>query len=64
MVERGHSVIVTGPDQTDVDKCIFCMGCVSICPREARTVEPEILAKAKLALQDECTERKENELFL
>ena len=58
------AILRENPDQTDVDKCIFCMGCISICPREARTVEPPVLEQVKQYLQDECVERKENELFL
>lgn len=52
------------PRDTDSRKCITCMACVSVCPTQARSVNPVALAGAKAMLKKALGGRKENELFL
>ena len=52
------------PKQTDKDKCISCMRCISICPTHSRKLNPLMLAAASQKLKKACSGRKENELFL
>lgn len=52
------------PEQTDKDKCISCMRCLSVCPAQARAPNPVMLMGVTQALKKVCTERKKNELFL
>ena len=52
------------PKQTDKDKCISCMRCISVCPTHSRKLNPLMLAAASQKLKKACSGRKENELFL
>lgn len=52
------------PHQTDKDKCISCMRCVSVCPHSARKVGAVMLAAVDVALKKVCSERKTGELYL
>ena len=44
--------------------CIGCMRCTSICPAQARFLDPERLAMLVARLGPALEGRKENELFL
>ena len=48
----------------DVMKCIFCMRCCVKCPDESRKVNEEVISLAASALEEMCSGRKENELFV
>ena len=48
----------------DPQKCIGCMRCISICPSQARSLNPERLAMLVARLGPALEGRKENELFL
>lgn len=52
------------PDKTDKDRCIYCMGCVSICPVHARGVNKTLLWAAEKAFALKFGARKEPEFFL
>ena len=52
------------PKQTDKDKCISCMRCISVCPTHSRKLNPLMLAAASQKLKKACSGRKETELFL
>ena len=52
------------PRQTDKEKCISCMRCVSICPLSARKVNAAMVSMAALAIKKACSQRKRNELFI
>lgn len=52
------------PKHTDKKKCIACMRCVSLCPEKARNIHPFWRFIASKMLQNSCSKRKENELFL
>jgi len=52
------------PKEVDEKKCIACMACVAVCPKQARKVNQMILAGARLTLKKALSGRKENELFL
>ena len=51
------------PKETDGQKCISCMRCVSICPQGARKVNGAMVAMAALAIKKACEKRKDCELF-
>lgn len=52
------------PKGVDKSRCISCMRCVSICPAQARKVNPALLAAASLGMKKVCSVRKENHLYL
>lgn len=52
------------PALPDSSKCISCMRCISICPNQARSLEPEVLSAASAKLQNVLSGHKENEFFL
>ena len=52
------------PKEVDEKTCISCMRCVSVCPHEARRVNPAILAAVGLMRKKACSTRKDGELFL
>lgn len=54
----------TDPHKVDNSACISCMRCVSICPHNARKVNPIMMAAVNTMLKKVCSTRKENELFL
>jgi len=50
--------------QTDRWQCLLCFACVKICPEEARQMNEPNFQSAIQALQKNCLERKEPEIFL
>lgn len=52
------------PDKTDKTRCIFCMGCVSVCPVQARHINKALLWAAEKAFALKFGERKEPAFFL
>lgn len=46
------------------DLCVSCMRCVSICPKEARSIGKIMHTMIALAIKKGCAERKNNELFI
>lgn len=52
------------PKSTDKNVCIGCMRCVSECPRGARKVSKLMTKLVGMALKKNCSERKENQLFI
>lgn len=48
----------------DSKKCISCLQCVTVCPRNARQVNPVILKLAEIKMKKLCRERKMNELYV
>lgn len=48
---------------TETELCIRCSACIKICPEEARLWEDEMMAKITTWLYENCSERKEPELF-
>lgn len=48
----------------DEKACFSCMRCISVCPHNARKLNPVMLSAAGMMLKKVCTERKDNELFL
>ena len=52
------------PDKTDKARCIFCMGCISVCPVQARHINKALLWAAEKAFALKFGERKEPEFFL
>lgn len=52
------------PDKAGTSKCIYCMGCVAVCPQKVRKVNKIIVAAAGQKLKKVCTEPKKNELYI
>ena len=52
------------PRITDNEKCISCMKCISVCPKNARSLNPAVLDAVSERLSKVCSVRKANELFL
>lgn len=51
------------PAQVDKEKCICCMRCVKVCPKQTRRVNGVLLKAAGMKLKKVCKGRKENQLF-
>ena len=52
------------PKITDNDKCISCMHCVAVCPKNARNYSKFISFIAGRKMKKICSDRKENKLYL
>lgn len=52
------------PSETDPEKCITCMHCVSICPQKARGLDAQLIEAKAEAMKSVCGGRKENKLYL
>jgi len=52
------------PRKTDKDKCFGCMRCVSVCPQQARGLNPLLLKGAGVAMAKVLGGHKENFLYL
>ena len=55
---------VSNPLSVDESKCISCMRCISICPKNARMLDKEKLSLLIQKLEKVCSTRKSNELFI
>lgn len=51
------------PQDTDREKCISCMHCVSLCPQKARSCSKLLTLAAGQKLKKHCAGRKENRLY-
>lgn len=52
------------PKKVDDKACFSCMRCISLCPHDARKVNPLMLTAVSVALKKVCSNRKECELFI
>lgn len=52
------------PQKTDKERCISCMRCVKVCPKQERKVGKLLLTMGAKNLKKACSTRKENELIL
>lgn len=48
----------------DKDKCISCLQCVKVCPKNARYVSRFMQKIAEIKMRKLCKDRKQNQLFL
>ena len=51
------------PGQTDAERCISCMRCIAVCPKQARKLNGEMVQAASQKMEKVCFGRKRNELF-
>jgi ferredoxin len=58
------AISVSDSAVTDKDKCFGCMRCVSLCPRQVRSLPAAALAAVTAMLTPLCIGHKKNELFL
>jgi len=47
----------------DVSKCIFCCACIKTCPEEAVRIDAPLLLEKRQWLHENCSKRKEPELY-
>lgn len=59
-----QAIPAENPRTTDASRCILCMRCVSICPRQARILPPPLLAGMTARLQACAAEPRLPELFV
>lgn len=52
------------PKATDKEKCISCMHCVYVCPKNARHYSKLLSFVASQKMKKNCSDRKENKLYL
>lgn len=52
------------PSETDPERCISCMRCISVCPNQARSVNKLLLAASVQKLKKACGGHKPNELYI
>ena len=58
------AISVEQPMQTDSIRCISCMGCIAVCPEQARYLPEQAVKMLSEKLGAICSVRKENQLFL
>mgnify|MGYP000919460665 CR=1 FL=1 len=59
-----HAIPKEKLSSVDKTKCISCMHCIAVCPQKARRCNPLLVKAASRKLKKNCSERKENQLFL
>ena len=59
-----EAIPLNNPRSTDAARCILCMRCVAICPRQARLLPPPAQAAFAERLRAVATEPKQPDLFL
>ena len=52
------------PRETDASKCFTCMCCVTLCPKQARSLGEPVMQNMNAMLSQTASGRRENELFL
>ena len=58
------AIPLSDPKRVEPTKCISCMRCVSVCPKEARGIGVVMNFLATQGLKKVCAVRKENELYI
>lgn len=58
------AILIEHPNDIDENTCISCMRCISVCPNQARGLNPLILKAASIKMKKVFAQRKTNELFL
>lgn len=58
------AIDLTRKNPVDKDRCITCMHCVSICPKQAVKLNPLMVKIAALTMKKAFVERKTNELYI
>lgn len=52
------------PSETDAERCITCMRCVTVCPHKARRLNPVKHWLARRKLEKVCSVPRKNELYI
>lgn len=58
------AISVDNPRETDKEKCISCMRCISVCPKQARGLDAEFMKMMAEKMAPVLSGHKENHLFL
>ena len=58
------AIPVSDPSKTDKTKCISCMHCVTVCPAHARKLNKVMTFAAAQKMKKNCSDRKNNKLYL
>lgn len=58
------AIVLDNPKVTDKEKCISCMHCVAICPKNARSCSKLVGFIAGRKMKPICSGRKENRLYM
>lgn len=58
------AITMSGNVETDPDLCIHCCACVKECPTNARVMELPFVKNISKWLHENCSERKEPEVFI
>ena len=58
------AIPVTDPSKTDSSRCISCMRCIALCPKDARHVSRMLLVIGSVKMKKVCGGRKKNELYM
>lgn len=58
------AIPIDHPNEIETDKCISCMRCIAVCPKQARGLNPLILKAASVKMKKVFAQRKMNEIFL
>lgn len=58
------AISVDNPKETDKEKCISCMRCISICPKQARGLDEAVIKMMAEKMAPLLSGHKENHLFL
>lgn len=51
-------------DKIDLERCVSCMHCVSVCPNQSRIIDPQEIEHTRNKIAKQCETEKENELFI
>lgn len=58
------AIDITDPKKTDNSKCISCMHCATVCPKQARKLNKLMVSVAAQKMKKTCSDRKSNKLYL
>lgn len=58
------AINILNPDNTEASGCISCMRCISVCPQNARMLNPAVLSAVSQKMAKAFETRKKNELFM
>lgn len=58
-----NAIDATRPQETNAQKCISCMRCISVCPKKARGLDEAMLTAVSQKMEKAFAEKKKNEIY-